>query len=67
MDEDAAQRLRTALEMADVGVEMYRQRVRREQPTLDDAGVDLRVRAWLRQRPGAEFGDHPGPRSARAL
>lgn len=60
----AAARLRTALEMFETGVEMMRQNLRRRHPTLTDAEIEARVRAWLHERPGAEFGDAVGRRVA---
>lgn len=68
MSQDSpAARLRLALDLYEVGEAMVRQRVRRDHPGIDEAGVNARVRAWLRHRPGAEFGDHPGPRSSRIV
>ena len=67
--DQAAARLRAALEMFETGVQMMRQNLRRNHPTLSDAEIEERVTAWLRERPGAEFGDAvgrrvPWPRSA---
>jgi Rv0078B-related antitoxin len=67
--DQAAARLRAALEMFETGVQMMRQNLRRDHPTLSDAEIEARVTAWLRERPGAEFGDAvgrrvPWPRSA---
>jgi hypothetical protein len=56
----AAQRLRFALEMFDVGLEMYRKKIERTQPQLTSAQVDLLVQQWLLVRPGAEHGDSAG-------
>lgn len=67
--DQAAARLRAAIEMFETGVQMMRQNLRRNHPTLSDAEIDELVTAWLRERPGAEFGDAvgrrvPWPRSA---
>jgi hypothetical protein len=67
--DQAAARLRVALEMFETGVQMMRQNLRRNHPTLSDAEIEARVTAWLWERPGAEFGDAigrrvPWPRSA---
>jgi len=67
--DQAAARLRAALEMFETGLQMMRQNLRRNHPTLADAEIEERVTAWLRERPGAEFGDAvgrrvPWPRSA---
>ncbi|MGH8938523.1 MAG: hypothetical protein ACRDV2_04155 [Actinomycetes bacterium] len=63
----AAERLRVALELYEVGERMLRQRLRREQPHATPDEIDAEVGRWLRRRPGAEHGDYPGPRSARTL
>ena len=65
MDGDAAARLRIALELHELGVEMQRQRLRRERPQLTEAGLDRALRDWLHERPGAEHGDAPGKPSHR--
>jgi len=57
---EAAARLRTALGLFEAGVEMMRQKLRRDHPDLGDREIDARVKAWLRERPGAEFGDAVG-------
>jgi hypothetical protein len=67
--DQAAARLRAALEMFETGLQMMRQNLRRNHPSLSDAEIEERVTAWLRERPGAEFGDAvgrrvPWPRSA---
>jgi Xaa-Pro aminopeptidase len=61
MDGDPAARLRIALELHELGVQMQRQRLRRERPQLTEAELDGAVRAWLRERPGAEHGDTAVP------
>ncbi|MGH3933962.1 MAG: hypothetical protein ACRDS1_03085 [Pseudonocardiaceae bacterium] len=63
----AAERLRIALELYEVGEQMLRQRLRRERPHATPDEIDAMVGSWLRHRPGAEHGDYPGPRSARTL
>jgi hypothetical protein len=65
MDGDPAARLRTAFELYELGEQMLRQRLRREQPEITDAELDAAVGAWLRIRPGAEHGDAIGPPSDR--
>ena len=57
---EAAARLRMALGMFETGVEMMRQKLRRDHPDLADHEIEARVRAWLQERPGAEFGDAVG-------
>lgn len=58
--EKAAARLRMALDLFETGLEMMRQKVRRDHPDLADHEVEARLGAWLRERPGAEFGDAVG-------
>ena len=62
-----AERLRIAIEMSDLGEQMARARLKREQPDLDEAGLDAAIVAWRAYRPGAPFGDYPGPASSRDL
>lgn len=61
------ERLRIALEMADLGVEMTRARLRRENPDLDETGLLRAIEEWLHDRPGAPFGDCPGRLSTRTI
>jgi hypothetical protein len=56
----AAQRFELACEMAEAGVMMMRQKIRREHPELTSKQVDRRLQAWLLCRPGAEHGDAVG-------
>jgi hypothetical protein len=46
-----AERLRSALDMHDLGVKLYRQRMRREHPDADRREIDSLVRAWLTAPP----------------
>ena len=62
--DEAAARLRIALEMFETGVEMMRQNLRRAHPTFTDPEIEARLAAWLSERPGAEFGDAVGRRVA---
>ncbi len=55
-----AERLQLALDMHETGVELMRARLRREHPDADEAALDAMLTRWLRQRPGAEFGDSAG-------
>lgn len=54
--EQAAARLRMALDLFETGAEMMRQKLRRDHPDLADHEVEARLGSWLRERPGAEFG-----------
>ena len=61
----AAQRLRLALDMYEVGERMQRQRLRRQRPAATEEEIEAEVRAWRQHRPAAPTGDHPGPPSRR--
>jgi hypothetical protein len=54
------ERLEIALQLFDLGIDMLRTRLRREQPGADDEEIERQVRRWLRHRPGAEHGDAEG-------
>lgn len=65
-----SRRFRTALGMFQAGVDLMRQNLRRADPSASDPEIRARVGAWLRARPGAEWGDGEGrlvpwPRPAR--
>ena len=60
LQETPAQRLRTALDLFEFGVDMMRQRLRRETPEATEGEIQTRLVAWLQQRPGAELGDGAG-------
>jgi Rv0078B-related antitoxin len=60
-----AERFRVTLDLFDLGVQMYRQRMRREHPQYNEEAIEAEVQAWLFRRPGAEFGDYPGRPSSR--
>lgn len=55
-----AERLRVALELFDLGERMMRSRLSRQHPEWTARQVRAAVEEWLRERPGAEFGDCPG-------
>ena len=46
-----AERLRSALDMHDLGVKIYRQRMRREHPDAGRKEIESLVRAWLTAPP----------------
>jgi Rv0078B-related antitoxin len=66
-DESPATRLRAALDLFEVGEAMLRCRLRRERPDADETEITAEINSWLHRRPGAEFGDFPGPASKRQL
>jgi hypothetical protein len=61
----AANRLRLALDMYEVGERMQRQRLRRRHPDASPAEIEAEVRAWRARRPGNAAGGHPGHASHR--
>lgn len=66
-DQSPAARLRAALDLFEVGEAMLVCRLKRERPEADDAEIAAEIDSWLHRRPGAEFGDFPGPASDRRL
>ena len=56
----AAERMRLAFELAELGEAMFRQRLRRDRPQLSESEIDSLVDAWRQRRPGAEHGDAKG-------
>ncbi len=59
-DETAAAGLRTAFDLFVAGRHMMRQNLKRRHPEASDQEIDRLLRAWLRERPGAEHGDAAG-------
>ena len=55
-----AERLRIALDLFALGEQMMRARLSREHPEWTEPQVQAAIEEWLRDRPGAEFGDCPG-------
>jgi hypothetical protein len=54
------QKLAMSLEMFSYGCAAMRENLRRQNPQADDATIEGLLHAWLRTRPGAEFGDGVG-------
>jgi hypothetical protein len=52
LDSPEAQRFRLAVEMADFGINLYRQRMRREHPGARDEEIEAEVQGWLMRRAG---------------
>ncbi len=52
--------LRAALDLSEVGIALMRQNLRRRFPETSEHDIDLRLRAWVQHRPGAEHGDAVG-------
>jgi len=58
----SAKRLELALELADLGAELYATKMKREHPDWCAERIEHAVVAWFQTRPGAEHGDADGPR-----
>ena len=57
---DPATGFRTGLALADAGIEMKCAQLQRDFPADTPDETLNRLNAWLRERPGAEFGDGEG-------
>lgn len=55
--EKCEQRLRIAIDLAQTGIEMQREKIRRKNPGATDDEIEALLGNWLRTRPGAEHGD----------
>ena len=62
MAPSAGESFSAVLDLFQTGVEMMRQNLLRAHPDARPDKIDDRLRQWLRDRPGAEAGDCPGPR-----
>ena len=51
---------RTTLDLFNTGVNLMRQNLRRQNPDANEDAIDLRLRPWLLERPGAELGGSSG-------
>ena len=58
--EEAAAKLRTALDLHEAGVQMMRENLRRKFPESSADRIEEMLVAWLQTRPGAEHGDGVG-------
>ncbi len=52
--------LRTVFDLTEAMEKVFRQRMRNENPSISDAGLEAKVREWYHDRPGAELGDGVG-------
>ena len=52
---------RMTLDLFQTGVDVMRQNLRRRHPEAHDGEIERLLGEWLQKRPGAEFGDCPGP------
>ena len=57
MASSAKEKMRTALELADLAVQIMRQNLRRRTPEASQEEIEAALQAWIRTRPGAEHGD----------
>ena len=48
---DPAKNLRLAFDLFEAGIDMYRARLRREQPGISDAEIEAKLREWWLARP----------------
>jgi Rv0078B-related antitoxin len=53
-------RLRTALDLCEMGESIRRAQLRREHPEATDEEIEALLVTWLETRPGAEHGDSWG-------
>ena len=60
LQDEAADRLRLAIDLFASGEALMRQNLRRRFPDASDAEIEERLAAWLLERPGARFGDTIG-------
>jgi hypothetical protein len=58
--ETMGEKLQGALDLADMGIALMRQNLRRANPDASDEEVDRLLDDWLGSRPGAVLGDCPG-------
>lgn len=59
-DEACAERLLTALDLADTGIQLRLAQLRRKYPEESDEEIRERLNDWLLHPEGAEHGDAPG-------
>jgi hypothetical protein len=57
---NASRAFRLTLELFETGIRVMRQNLRRAHPQADEQEIDRLLRAWIRERPGAEHGDCTG-------
>jgi hypothetical protein len=51
LDTSSSERLRVALELCDLGIEVMRQNLKRREPAATDARIAEGLETWLRERP----------------
>ncbi|MCH9687594.1 MAG: hypothetical protein K0V04_39555 [Deltaproteobacteria bacterium] len=50
-------KMRTALQLADLALRVMRQNLRRRHPDESPDEIESRLRTWVQTRPGADHGD----------
>lgn len=55
-----AEKLRVTLDLAEAGIAMRRAQLEREHSGASPEDIDALLLSWLRERPGAEYGDAEG-------
>lgn len=60
-------RVQAAFDLNEMAEAMMRQNLRRRFPGESEEEIELRVLAWLQDRPGAEHGDAGGPVRVRRI
>jgi hypothetical protein len=60
-------RVQTAFDLNEAAEKMMRQNLRRRFPNETDEEIELRLLAWLQDRPGAKHGDAAGPVRVRRV
>lgn len=60
VSDERVERLWAALDMADTGVALMRQNLRRAHPSAAPEQIDALLDEWIGDRPGAQQGDCPG-------
>ena len=59
-DEVLRKRILATFDMFEAGVDLMRQRLKRQYPAETAQQIEVRLAAWLHERPGAEHGDAVG-------
>lgn len=54
------EKLRLALDLFESGLELMRQKLRRDHPELGSPAIERLLAEWVATRPGAELGDAVG-------
>jgi hypothetical protein len=60
-------RVQAAFDLNEAAEALMRQNLRRRFPLESQDQIELRLSAWLRDRPGAEHGDAGGPVRVRRI